>query len=84
MRRIALFVLLLAAAGCADKRMLMDLGNGTKVPAESVGAYAARNGLTRQQAKREMLIKSEERKSAEAIAKAQREDNIELGPSITP
>lgn len=83
MRRIALIGLLLAAAGCADKRMLMDLGNGTKVPAESVSAYAARNGLTRSQAKREMLIKSEERKSAEAIAEARR-DSIDLGPSVTP
>jgi predicted TPR repeat methyltransferase len=84
MRRLALIALLFAAAGCAEKRMLMDLGNGTKVPAESVAAYAARNGLTRNQAKREMLIKAEERKSAEAIAQAQREDNIELGPSLTP
>lgn len=83
MRRIALIAVLLAAAGCADKRMLMDLGNGTKVPAESVSAYAARNGLTRKQAKREMLIKSEERKAAEAIADS-RVDTSALGPSPTP
>lgn len=85
MRRIAIVTILsVTAIGCSEKKMFTNLGNGTGVPTESIGAYAAQHGLTRQQAKREMLIKDEERKAAEAIAQAHREDNIELGPSVTP
>jgi hypothetical protein len=63
--------------------MLTDLGNGTKVPAESVSIYAAQNGLTRSQAKKEMLIKSEEQKAADALAEAQAETQT-IGPSVMP
>lgn len=64
--RVVLLITVAFIVGCSGPTFT-NLGNGVGVPTESIDSYAKANGISRDEARQQMLEQSNEQRQAEGL-----------------